>query len=104
MACLARISSTQIMAELAAVFIPTTPNPTTGYLQILKRKDLVELNWSVEQAVQTIMSGGILRPDFLTIVPQGGAADLPAGAQIQMPESPQGMSEPRPSTSGEEEA
>ena len=55
--------------ELATVFIPTTPNPTTGYLQILKRKDLVELEWSVEDAVRTIMSGGILRPDFLTIVP-----------------------------------
>ena len=39
--------------------------------QILKRKDLVELDWSVEEAVQTIMSGGILRPDFLTIVPEG---------------------------------
>lgn len=55
--------------ELATVFIPTTPNPTTGYLQVLKRKDLVELDWSVEDAVRTIMSGGILRPDFLTIVP-----------------------------------
>jgi len=55
--------------ELAAVFIPTTPNPTTGYLQILKRKELVELDWSVEDAVRTIMSGGILRPEFLTIVP-----------------------------------
>ena len=55
--------------ELATVFIPTTPNPTTGYLQILKRKDLVELDWSVEDAVRTIMSGGILRPDFLTIMP-----------------------------------
>ena len=55
--------------ELATVFIPTTPNPTTGYLQILKRKELVELDWSVEEAVRTIMSGGILRPEFLTMVP-----------------------------------
>lgn len=53
--------------ELASVFIPTTPNPTTGYLQILRRKDLIELNWSVEDAVRVIMSGGILRPDFITI-------------------------------------
>lgn len=70
--------------ELAAVFIPTTPNPTTGYLQVLKRKELVELDWSVEDAVRTIMSGGILRPDFLTIVPgaQHGAA-LP---QVRQPE------------------
>jgi len=58
--------------ELATVFIPTTPNPTTGYLQILKRKELVELDWSVEDAVRTIMSGGILRPEFLTIVPGAG--------------------------------
>ena len=55
--------------ELATVFIPTTPNPTTGYLQVLRRKDLVELDWSVEDAVRTIMSAGILRPEFLTIVP-----------------------------------
>lgn len=70
--------------ELAAVFIPTTPNPTTGYLQILKRKELVELDWSVEDAVSTIMSGGILRPDFLTIVPGARqAAELP---EIKQPE------------------
>ena len=56
--------------ELATVFIPTTPNPTTGYLQIVRRADLTELDWSVEEAVRTIMSGGIIRPDYLTIVPR----------------------------------
>jgi uncharacterized membrane protein len=71
--------------ELATVFIPTTPNPTTGYLQILKRKDLVELNWSVEEAVRTIMSGGILRPDFLTIVPGADQrAELPETRQPEL--------------------
>jgi uncharacterized membrane protein len=55
--------------ELATVFIPTTPNPTTGYLQVLRRKDLVEVDWTVEEAVRVIMSAGILRPDHLTIVP-----------------------------------
>ncbi len=55
--------------ELCTVFIPTTPNPTTGYLQIIPRADLTELPWSIEEAVRTIMSGGILRPEFLTIVP-----------------------------------
>jgi len=74
--------------ELATVFIPTTPNPTTGYLQILKRKDLVELDWSVEEAVQTIMSGGILRPDFVTMVPQKGQAKLPPEIQAKIPEFP----------------
>lgn len=67
--------------ELATVFIPTTPNPTTGYLQIVRRADLTELDWSVEDAVSTIMSGGILRPDYLTIVPQGPRASEPLAQQ-----------------------
>jgi uncharacterized membrane protein len=76
--------------ELATVFIPTTPNPTTGYLQILKRKELVELDWSVEDAVRTIMSGGILRPDFLTIARQKPREDSSREAQpeLEPPPSP----------------
>ncbi len=74
--------------ELATVFIPTTPNPTTGYLQILKRKELVELDWSVEDAVRTIMSGGILRPDFLTIVPTKKRDDVSVGDQSELQPPP----------------
>jgi uncharacterized membrane protein len=55
--------------ELCCVFIATTPNPTTGYLQIVRRSEITELDWSVEDAIRTVMSGGILKPDFLTIVP-----------------------------------
>lgn len=84
--------------ELACVFIPTTPNPTTGYLQILKRADLVELNWTVEQAVQTIMSGGILRPDYLTIVPQKEQAGLPPAAQARIPPLPGDLGPAAPPT------
>ena len=76
--------------ELATVFIPTTPNPTTGYLQVLRRKDLVELDWSVEDAVRTIMSGGILRPDFLTIVPGiQRTAELPETRQPELAPPPE---------------
>lgn len=68
--------------ELATVFIPTTPNPTTGYLQILRRKELVELDWNVEEAVRTIMSGGIIRPEFLTIVPTKDMDQYPRPAAL----------------------
>lgn len=54
--------------ELCAVFIPTTPNPTTGYLQIMKRAEITELNWTVEDGIRVIMSGGILKPGFLTML------------------------------------
>jgi uncharacterized membrane protein len=74
--------------ELATVFIPTTPNPTTGYLQILKRKELVELDWSVEDAVRTIMSGGILRPNFLTIVPTKTREDVSVEDQPKLDPPP----------------
>ncbi len=83
--------------ELCSVFIATTPNPTTGYLQILRRKDITELNWSVEEAIRTVMSGGILKPDFLTIVPNRelpdglpegvGPTDLPPANELQPPAS-----------------
>ncbi|RMF83419.1 MAG: DUF502 domain-containing protein [Planctomycetota bacterium] len=71
--------------ELATVFIPTTPNPTTGYLQILRRDALVELDWSVEDAVRTIMSGGILKPSYLTVVPGAGRRRFDDGAADASP-------------------
>ena len=46
--------------ELVAVFIPTTPNPTTGFFQVLPRENITPLPWSAEETVRTIMSGGIL--------------------------------------------
>ena len=77
--------------ELCSVFISTTPNPTTGYLQILKRSDITELDWTVEEAIRTIMSGGILKPDFLTIVPNSQlAAFANKGAAATQAEPPTG--------------
>jgi uncharacterized membrane protein len=64
--------------ELCMVFIATTPNPTTGYLQIVRRSEITELDWSVEDAIRTVMSAGILKPDFLTIVPNQA---LPGGGR-----------------------
>ncbi|MEZ4416327.1 MAG: DUF502 domain-containing protein [Gemmatimonadota bacterium] len=46
----------------STVFIPTTPNPTTGFLQVVPAGEAVRLDWSVEDAVKTIMSLGVLAP------------------------------------------
>lgn len=62
--------------ELFAVFVPTVPNPTTGFVFLVRRSDVVELDWTVEQAIQTIMSGGVLMP---ASVPLTGAAGLLKG-------------------------
>jgi uncharacterized membrane protein len=64
--------------DLCTIFIPTTPNPTSGFLQVFRRGEITEVNWSVEDAFRAIMSAGILKPDYLTIVPN---KDLPAGGR-----------------------
>lgn len=46
-----------------AVFMATAPNPTTGFVLVLKQSDVVKLDWSVELAVKAVMSGGVLMPD-----------------------------------------
>jgi len=63
--------------ELCAVFVAKTPNPTSGFVFVLRRADIIEVNWSVEDAVKTIMSGGILTPGEVTMITGSvGAARL----------------------------
>ncbi|CAN5206320.1 DUF502 domain-containing protein [soil metagenome] len=49
--------------ELAAVYVPTTPNPTSGYLEIVPVELLTPTDWSVDQAMAFIISGGAASPD-----------------------------------------
>jgi len=48
--------------KLINVFIPTTPNPTSGLLLFLPKKDLVYMAMKVEDAVKMVISGGIVTP------------------------------------------
>lgn len=48
--------------EVVNVFLPTTPNPTSGYLLFLPRRELVPLSMSVEEGIKMIISGGIVTP------------------------------------------
>ncbi|MEX2643047.1 MAG: DUF502 domain-containing protein [Acetobacterales bacterium] len=48
--------------DMVNVFLPTTPNPTSGYLLFLPRKDVVTLDMTVEEGVKLIVSGGIITP------------------------------------------
>lgn len=49
--------------QLAAVYVPTTPNPTSGYLEIVPVEDLVPTEWSIDEAMTFIMSGGAVAPE-----------------------------------------
>lgn len=66
MKCIAFLTSviedSDTKRKMATVFISTTPNPTTGYMQILPLEEVSETGWTVEEAVKVLMSGGILSP------------------------------------------
>lgn len=54
--------SKQVNEELISVLIPTTPNPTTGYLVMYNKKDLFYLDIKPEEAIKAIVSCGVIIP------------------------------------------
>lgn len=51
--------------ETINVFVPTTPNPTSGYLLFVPKKELIYLDMSVEEGVKLVVSAGIITPGEL---------------------------------------
>lgn len=49
------------------VFVPTAPNPTSGFLVLVRPEDALDSTMSVETAIQMILSGGIVSPDTVTL-------------------------------------
>jgi uncharacterized membrane protein len=49
-------------ADAVAIYVPTTPNPTSGYLMFVRRRDLVTLPMTVEEGIKFIISCGIVAP------------------------------------------
>lgn len=54
---------TKTKEEVINVFLPSTPNPTTGFLLMVPKRDIVELDMSVDDAMRLIITGGIITPD-----------------------------------------
>ncbi len=48
--------------DVVNVFLPTTPNPTSGYLLFIPKKELVILDMTVEEGIKMVVSGGIVTP------------------------------------------
>lgn len=49
--------------DVVGLFIPTTPNPTSGVYIMIPKKETIPLEMSVEQAIKLVISGGIVKPD-----------------------------------------
>ncbi|MGY9055409.1 MAG: hypothetical protein ACKVGZ_07370 [Alphaproteobacteria bacterium] len=44
------------------IFLPTTPNPTSGFLLFLPKRDVTLLNMTVEEGIKMVVSGGLVTP------------------------------------------
>lgn len=56
--------------ELAAVYVPTTPNPTSGYLEIVPIENIISTDWSIDEAMTFIISGGAMAPSNINYFEQ----------------------------------
>jgi len=50
--------------EMLNIFIPTTPNPTSGFLIFVPKEDTVSLDMSVEEGIKFVISGGLVSPEM----------------------------------------
>ena len=62
--------------EIATVFLPTTPNPTSGFLLFVPKRDVIELDMTVEDAAKLVISAGLVYPAE-KLPPVEGAIPLP---------------------------
>ncbi len=60
---------------MLSVFIPTTPNPTTGWYAIVPEKDVINLSMSIEDAFKVLISGGIVGPSSFASPAEPAADD-----------------------------
>ena len=65
--------ATHLVGDSVSVYVPTTPNPTSGFFLMMPRADVMALKMSVDEALKYVISMGV-------VAPGAGAAALPAAA------------------------
>ncbi|PSN17614.1 hypothetical protein C7271_16835 [filamentous cyanobacterium CCP5] len=62
-------TATPDATRMLSVFVPTTPNPTSGWYAVVPEQDVINLSISIEEAFKVLLSGGIVGPDLASAVP-----------------------------------
>lgn len=71
----------RVEPKLINVFLPTTPNPTSGFLLFVPAEEVVHLNMSVEEGIKMVISSGIVFPPTDTPTPANPEPTAPGTAQ-----------------------
>lgn len=98
--------------DVVNVFLPTTPNPTSGYLLFIPKKELVILDMTVEEGIKMVVSGGIVtppdrRPEAEQAIPRVAASDgetktIPHHREARLePLTPEAEEEPEEAPAGD---
>jgi uncharacterized membrane protein len=66
-----------LRGDYVSVYVPTTPNPTSGYFVMVRREDVVELDMSVDDALKYIISMGVAPPGAVRRKPVPSALQAP---------------------------
>jgi uncharacterized membrane protein len=66
----------KVSPHMISVYVPTTPNPTSGFFLMMPRTDVIELSMSVDEALKYVISMGVVGP--------GAAPDAPEAAKTQI--------------------
>jgi len=66
--------------DMLSVFLPHTPNPTTGFLVFVPRSDVTLLDMSVEEAARVVISGGLVSPPSAASSPSRTVAEIAPGS------------------------
>jgi uncharacterized membrane protein len=66
-----------LQGDFISIYVPTTPNPTSGFMLMVARKDVIELDMSVDMALKYVVSMGVVAPDG----PNNGPIVSPTTAQ-----------------------
>lgn len=83
--------------EMVNVFLPTTPNPTSGFLLFVPKGDLIHLDMTIEEGIKMVISGGIVTPSMEEQAERGGALAGPeVGDRVVALEQPEQNAERAP--------
>lgn len=58
-----KLANESVGEDLVTIFIPTTPNPTSGFLMMVPKRDTIELTMGVDAALKMVISLGVVIPD-----------------------------------------
>lgn len=88
--------------EAISVFLPTTPNPTSGFLLFVPRKEVLILDMSIEDAAKLIISAGLITPHWrprtrakMALAANGPKAPRLAGDEVRVPVRGRLIDEPK---------